>query len=221
MAFTLAGARIALCRTPVWQHAEPATRDALGRAADSLRSAGAMVSNLDLPAPFADLVDVQDVVMRAEGRAAFLSEYRAHYDLIDQTVREEVENTAGFTRQQLLAAYNHAAECRAMFDRIAANYDAVLTPSAAGEAPIGLAATGPWVFNAMWSLLHVPVINIPGFTGPNGLPVGLSVVGPRFGDRKLLAVAEKLGQAFPQTAPSASDQGSERPVFGKARVPPV
>jgi Asp-tRNA(Asn)/Glu-tRNA(Gln) amidotransferase A subunit family amidase len=198
--FAVAGARVALCRSPVWDQAEPATKDALVRAGEMLRAAGATVTDLDLPAAFDDIVELQSLIMRAEGRAAFLSEYRAHYDLIDQTVRDEVENADAITRAQLLDAYDRAAACRARFDRLAADYDAILTPSAAGEAPVGLAATGPWAFNAMWTLLHVPVVNVPGLTGPNGLPVGLSVTGPRFADRKVLAAAEAIGKVFSSVA---------------------
>ncbi len=194
--FIVAGASVALCRSPVWDQAEPATRDALAAAGELLRAVGAIVTELTLPPGFNDLADLQSLVMRAEGRAAFLSDYRAHYDLVDPTVREEVENADSITRAQLLDAYDRAAACRAQFDRIAAGYDAILTPSAAGEAPVGLAATGPWVFNAMWTLLHVPVVNIPAFTGPNGLPVGLTATGPRFGDRKVLASAEALGKVL-------------------------
>ncbi len=60
-------------------------------------------------------------------------------------------------------------------------------------APEGLAATGAMTFNAMWSLLHVPAINVPGLQGSNGMPVGLTLTGPRFSDRHLLAVAASLG----------------------------
>jgi Asp-tRNA(Asn)/Glu-tRNA(Gln) amidotransferase A subunit family amidase len=48
---------------------------------------------------------------------------------------------------------------------------------------------GNAVFNRMWTLLHVPCVNIPGFRGPNGMPVGVTLTGPRFTDRQLLAVA--------------------------------
>lgn len=40
------------------------------------------------------------------------------------------------------------------------------------------------------------MVNIPGFKGENGLPIGLSLVAPRYHDRKLLAVSEKVGEIF-------------------------
>ena len=48
----------------------------------------------------------------------------------------------------------------------------------------------------MWTLLHVPVIQVPGFKGPSGLPVGLSLTSPRYTDRHLLQVSKAIGPLF-------------------------
>ena len=192
----VARARIAICRTPVWQHAEPGTRQALAGAADLLRAAGATIVDLELPSIFGQLPELQDLIMAAEGRGTFLSEYRAHYDQLDSRFRRHVENADGYTRGQLRSAYDVAASCRAIFDDIAAGYDAILTPSTVGEATLGLESTGSYIFNGMWTLLHVPCVNVPGFVGPNGMPIGLTVTGARFADRQVLAVAEAFGSVF-------------------------
>jgi Asp-tRNA(Asn)/Glu-tRNA(Gln) amidotransferase A subunit family amidase len=44
--------------------------------------------------------------------------------------------------------------------------------------------------------LHTPVVNIPGFKGEHGMPVGVSLVAPRYHDRHLLAVSQKVGEIF-------------------------
>ena len=41
----------------------------------------------------------------------------------------------------------------------------------------------------MWTVLHVPAITLPVLTGPNGMPVGLQLIGQRHHDRKLFAHA--------------------------------
>jgi Asp-tRNA(Asn)/Glu-tRNA(Gln) amidotransferase A subunit family amidase len=191
-AFTVRGARIGLCRSPAWPDAEAATRQVFEQAATALRAAGATIVELDLPAQFAGLLPAQNLIMRTEGRASFLCEYRRDQSQLSDDLIAQVENTAGVTRAQLLAAYNLAAECRAQFDAIAAGFDVILTPSATGEAPRGFASTGHWTFNAMWSLLHTPCVNVPGFVGPGGLPVGLTLTTARFGDRQVLAAAAAM-----------------------------
>lgn len=44
--------------------------------------------------------------------------------------------------------------------------------------------------------LHTPVLNVPGFKGDSGMPVGVSLVAPRYHDRHLLAVGKKVGAIF-------------------------
>ena len=194
-AIPVAGLRIALCRTPFWSEAGPGVAETLEDAAEHLRSAGATVEPLTLPASFDRLGDMQRQVMHAEGRAAFLSLARTHPHLLHDDFHSRVENRDGITRAQLAAAYDHAAACRSQFDAIAQGYDAILTPSAPGEAPIGH-HPGSAVFNRMWTLLHVPCVNIPGRPGPNAMPIGVTLVSGRYTDRQLLAVASAAASAI-------------------------
>ncbi|WP_428149667.1 amidase [Brevundimonas sp.] len=186
-------ARIAVSRTAVWNQAEPATREALEEAIRRLKAAGAEVVELTLPAMFDDAIAVQATVMKGEARASFLAEYRLHGETLHPNLVGYVENADGISRVDLRDAYDRTAAMRMAFDEIAAPFDAVLTPSVTGEAPEGLASTGSYVFNALWSLIHTPCVNVPGLTGPNGRPVGLTVAGPRFADRRVLAAAAMLG----------------------------
>jgi Asp-tRNA(Asn)/Glu-tRNA(Gln) amidotransferase A subunit family amidase len=196
------GARIALCRSPAWSFAQPGTEAAMDVAAERLRAAGAVVTMLDLPESFADLgFGVHQAVMFSEGRAAFLNLARTHPELLHDDFHARVENRTGISRARLLAAYDQAAACRPAFDAIARGYDAVLTPSARGEAPLLEAGPGDAVFNRMWTLLHVPCVNIPVCVGPGGLPVGLTLVGPRFADRQLLVTARALADTLAPDRP--------------------
>ena len=40
------------------------------------------------------------------------------------------------------------------------------------------------------------MVNIPGFQGETGMPIGLSLIAPRFRDRHLLKVAAEVGKVF-------------------------
>lgn len=62
-------------------------------------------------------------------------------------------------------------------------------------SPLGH-VTGDPSFNLMWTLLHGPVVTVPGFAGPSGLPVGPSLTSPRCTDRRLLRVAAAVGALF-------------------------
>lgn len=185
------GLRIALCRTPMWDEAETPMVAAFETAGDRLRAAGATVAELELPQPFDQLARLHKIVMLGEGRATFLADYRRHGPALADVFRDMVDH--GPSRAELIEAYDVAVPCRAEFDRIAAPYDAVLAPSAVGTAPEGLSDSGALTFNGMWTLLHTPCVNVPAFIAANGLPVGLTVTGPRFSDWRVVAAAAAIG----------------------------
>jgi Asp-tRNA(Asn)/Glu-tRNA(Gln) amidotransferase A subunit family amidase len=187
------GLRVGLCRSPVWHAIEPAGITALEGAAARLTAAGAIVEELTLPPPFDRMHAAQATISAAEGAASFLPEYVNAYDKLAPALRERVEGVNGPTPQQRLDAYALAESCRGQFDALfGTGLDIVLTPSSPGEAPVGLHTTGDAIFNSMWTLLHGPNVGIPAGRGPNNLPVGVTLVGPRLSDSRLLAIARAL-----------------------------
>lgn len=207
----LTGASIAICNSPVWDQAASETREAMSRCVSLLKAAGATVETLDLPERFNGLTHAHKVVMQNEMRSTFLPEFVALGDALYPELVATMRNEAGYSRSDLRAAYDLAAECRAHFDTLAAPYDAVVTPSTAGAAPTGLDDTGAATFNRIWTLLHTPTVNVPGFSAPNRMPVGLTVTGPRFSDRRVVAVAALLGALAVENgalSPSDANPGS-------------
>jgi Asp-tRNA(Asn)/Glu-tRNA(Gln) amidotransferase A subunit family amidase len=189
------GLRVGLCRSPVWDAIEPAGVTALETASRRLADAGAIVEEFVLPAPFDQLAEAQNTIVTAEGAASFLPEYVNAFALLAPDLRAKVDSE--ITREALLAAYTVADRCRPVFDGMFGDaLDVVLTPSAPGEAPKGLHATGDAIFNRIWTLLHVPCVNVPVCRGPNNLPVGVTLAGPRLTDARLLAIAKATAPAI-------------------------
>ena len=195
------GLRIALCRTPYWHEASPESQSMVEDAAAVLRKSGAVVEELSLPPEFATANDLQNIIMRGEGRPAFLAEYRNAFDLLHKDFRNRVEDADNITPDILLNALDRIAAMRPVFDRIASGYDAILTPAATGEAPkLALNTTGNPMFNRMWTALHAPCITIPWGSGPNNMPIGIQLVAPRYYDAELLGVADAVSQLSPAVA---------------------
>ena len=187
------GLRVGLCRSPVWDHIEPAGEAALMLAAKRLADAGAIVEDLTLPEPFDGISAAHADIIYGEGGTSFLPELLACPDLLAPDLKSRAENARKLRPEQLLASYTLADRCRPMFDALfGPTLDVVLTPSAPGEAPVGLHTTGNAVFNSNWTLLHVPCVGIPVGRGPTNLPVGVTLVGPRLSDAKLLGIAKGL-----------------------------
>ncbi len=187
------GLRVGLCRSPAWPAIEPGGETALMAAARRLAAAGAIVDELVLPDPFNRLIEAQNIIVNAEGAVSFLPEYVNAHAILAPDLRAKVDNVIGTTPEALLAAYALADSCRPVFDGLfGADLDVVLTPSSPGEAPMGLHTTGNAIFNRMWTLLHVPNVGIPSGFGPHDLPVGVTLVGKRLSDARLMAIAKAL-----------------------------
>ncbi len=181
--------RLGLCRTEAWPRAEPETRKAIE---DAARTLGAR--EVELGPAFEGLIDAQVAVMGHEASRALAGEPETE---LSQRLREFLREGAKVTPERLRSARDQADRCRRQLDEIFATFDALLTPAATGEAPIGLAATGDPLFCRIWTLLGVPCASLPVLTGPAGLPVGLQVVGGRNREDVLLsACAWILGAAL-------------------------
>ena len=75
-------------------------------------------------------------------------------------------------------------------------FNIIAAPAAQAEAPRGLEWTGDPVFNYIWTSLHVPCVTVPAGTGPNGMPLGIQIVGRRGDDRRVLALARWVQAAL-------------------------
>ena len=69
------------------------------------------------------------------------------------------------------------------------NYDAIITASAPGEAPMGLNSTGNAVFQRIWTFTGLPTISLPLMKGPNEMPIGVQIIGPKDRDAQLIKAA--------------------------------
>jgi Asp-tRNA(Asn)/Glu-tRNA(Gln) amidotransferase A subunit family amidase len=188
-----AGARILIDATAY--KADAASLDALAQAAERLEAVGVITVHRDMAEIFTPLDGIWEIVSRSEGRTAFLDLARLHPHLLHQEFMRRANNIGGFTRSELVRAYDTAAKYRVQFDRIAGDFDAVLTLSAPGEAPEGRVQDDNSL-NRDLTLLHVPCINIPAGLGPNRMPIGLTLTGPRYHDRHLLTVAAGIAPAI-------------------------
>ncbi|KAG7449204.1 amidase signature enzyme [Guyanagaster necrorhizus] len=195
-AFELKGAKFAVCKTHVWPQAGQGTVDALELAVKLLREHGAEIEELELPEEFSRITQWQRNVLDGDGSVSFLPEYNLAKDKLDPLLLGFVENTMKLSRRDYLASFDAIASLRPRIDAIARRYAAILTPSVHDEAPEGISTTGSAAFCGMWTALHVPVVNIPGFTGSHGMPIGVSLVASRHRDRHLLNISQVVGEAF-------------------------
>ena len=182
--------RVGVCRTPFWEETDDATKAAIDTAAKTVSKAGATVTDLVLPPSFDSINLTHQHVSSFEFARNRAWEIDHHFDEISQTLRDNrLAHGAACTFAQYQEARRRCEAHRLELDDIFREYDVILTPSAPGEAPIGLNATGSHSFSSIWTVGHTPSITLPLFQGANHLPIGVQLVTKRDSDDRLLAQA--------------------------------
>src|SRR5215831_13315554 len=181
--------RLGLCRGPHWNDAQPEGRSVLEAAADRLASAGAVIRDTELPRECAEGDERQTTIGSFEGLRNHMPELYRHEALLSTRLREtKIARGRGLSLEAFRDACRAAEKARAAAREWAGGFDAILTLPAPGQAPRSLASTGSAVFNALWTQLWMPCVTLPAGHGPDGLPVGVQLVGRRHDDTRLLEV---------------------------------
>jgi Asp-tRNA(Asn)/Glu-tRNA(Gln) amidotransferase A subunit family amidase len=184
------GPRVGICRSPSWGAALPETVALLERVTVALGRAGATVSQRELPEGIAALTTAHPVVMNNESARALGWEFSTAREQISEGLRERLEFGLSRSEAEVAEGYAVFAAAQAAFPAATEGLDVLVTPSAPGQAPKGLEWTGDPAFNLIWTSLHVPCVTVPAGEGPDGMPLGIQVVGRRGEDRAVLTWAQ-------------------------------
>jgi len=151
---------------------------------------GATVQEVELAGIFDAALDAQETVMNANVWSNLQTYVEYHTDdLLPETV---ARINAG--KDVAAADYIRAREltdslCAAL-EGLFEHHDCIVTAGAPGEAPLGLQSTGNAVFQRIWTLTGLPTITLPLLKGPNGMPVGVQVIGRKGKDGDLIRAAK-------------------------------
>lgn len=176
--------------------AKPETASLLHEVAELCRRAGAQVSDFVLPPPLLRAAELHPWLMNMETRQGLAWEYTEHRSQVSAVLLERLDWAGTFGPDQLDEARTAAAAARDAFKEASAGFDAILTPSAPGEAPEGLSYTGDATFNLLWTTLWGPCVTVPAGKGPHGLPLGVQLVGRIGEDAAVLSAARWVQHAI-------------------------
>ncbi len=183
-------ASIGLYRTPQWDSAEPAAQAVFERAAAAVAAKGARIADVRPNALGKRYLDIHEAVMDWDVLHALSYERLFHLDRLAEKTRDYLGLVAGrASLARYLQGCADMAAAHAALPELFGAHDVLLTLSAPGEAPHGLASTGDPVFNRAWTMLHVPCVTVPAGVGALGLPIGVQIVGRIGDDHRVLAVA--------------------------------
>jgi Asp-tRNA(Asn)/Glu-tRNA(Gln) amidotransferase A subunit family amidase len=181
--------RIAVVRTPKFGLASDAQRTHFEECVARLQQGGAGTKDVDLPKFFDDAWDNVQVIMAREAVRSFLPIESRHRIRLSPPLMQLLDRGRFITPDEYQRACDRRDNYRRWLDNLFERFDAIVTIPAMGEAPRGLTSTGDAAFNSLWTQAGVPAITLPSGMGPQGLPLGMQVVGRYRDDERALQVA--------------------------------
>jgi amidase len=185
-----------LARFPWTQEVDRDADATLDAATARLRERGALVTAMGLPPEWSDANRVHKTIMLYEGVKYLGATQDRDRVRLSPKLNEALDEGRRISRADYDAAQSKREVAIAYFKRWIAEFDAIITPSAPGPAPEGVASTGDPSCCTLWSLTGFPALTLPIGLAPNGLPLGMQLAAPAGEDDRLFAVAAWCESCF-------------------------
>ena len=185
--------RLAFVRTPVWDQAEESTKDAFR---ELISHVSEQVDIVEIPADFTEAHEVHRKILEPDLARHFAREYHDGKDKLSPLLCEMIERGNKISAVEYNGAIERIEGFNEHLEDVFDEYDAILTPAAPGEAPVGLDSTGSPAFCTIWTLCGLPALSMPLLQGPADMPLGVQLVGAKGDDGRLFRTANWLLQAL-------------------------
>ena len=187
--------RLAVLETDGWPVATSVGKEALGEASAKLRSAGVTLlsrhENEKVAAVEDAIHDARELshnIIAWESRWPLNTYHARDASKLSQPMHDLAARAEALTLDDYRRDIEERARRRAVYQALAEDFDACLTLSAPGAAPVGLNWTGDPAFVIPGSMLGVPAISLP-VLEDGGLPLGLQLLGFTNADAALFSTA--------------------------------
>src|SRR5262249_25401030 len=175
--------------------AEPAVRAMMDRVCERFLDEGGKLTEVALPAGFSEVIARHRTIMAVEGAAFHEQRLRRHPDDYPPKIKGLLEEGLAYPAPEYARCMEFQRRLFSETMGCFTGIDALLCPATTGPAP-DAASTGDPAFNSPWSLTGLPTVSIPMGKSHEGLPLGIQLVGPAWGEAGLFQVAAWCGEAL-------------------------
>ncbi|MGC1428369.1 MAG: amidase [Albidovulum sp.] len=155
---------------------------------------GPQVTRMNAADTLANLVAVQARIHEYEICQHQAQVFDMHWEQISDTLKPIVLRGRQISKAEYEDALAVKASAQTFFADFFTEFDAIIAPAAAGEAPRFGEGTGDPIFCTLWTLAGLPCVTLPLLVGENDLPIGVQLIGPSEKDDRLLRTAHWLQQ---------------------------
>lgn len=150
---------------------------------------GVRIERLSVDGKLAGLVDAHAKIHEFEIWMHNQKLFTDNWDQLSPTLQPVLDRSRVISQAEYEDALGVKQSGEAFFAEFFNDYDAVIAPSATGEAPRFGGGTGDPVFSTIWTLCGLPAVNLPLLVGANSMPIGVQLIGNAEEDDRLLRTA--------------------------------
>ena len=179
---------------PYHDRLTPDAREGLEAVIDAL---GGRVERFDIAPQLAGLTDVHKTIYDYEIARQMQALVEGHGDAISPEMRAAVARGLALGQAEYEDALAVKETAHAFFAEHFNDFDAIMAPSASGEAlPLSHGNTGDAIYCTAWTLAGLPCLTLPLLVGGIGLPIGVQLIGAAEEDDRLMRTAAWMLRAL-------------------------
>ena len=188
--------RLGLVREYFLEECDEETRGHVEHTAELLASKGAEIDEVALPPSLQLISEISRAIGGPETAAFQEKAMRESPESFAPGIRASIEAGALVPAVTYVQGHRLRGRYQREMEAIAAQYDALLTPSTPTPPQRDLSNTGDPRFQSPWTLAGLPAMSLPSGLGQDGAPMGIQLISKSLAEGLLLGVAAWCEEAM-------------------------
>lgn len=183
--------KVAFAKAPGWEYAKDYMKDETNRLYKLLEERSDVdIIEIDLYQKLRNIHEVHKIIYYKNLSYYFYRELTS-LDGVSELFKEINEIGSLISPEQYFKALSEQEDLVREFNLILEDFDIVISPSVAGEA-VAWGELEPKDSSLLWTTVGVPTITLPLGYGPNGFPIGMTLLSSKYADYTLLDFAKTV-----------------------------